>query len=62
MRIAYTAEQERLRQELRGYFAGLMTDKMRAGLADSPAGDYGSGEAYRAVVRRLGADGWRTGC
>ena len=32
MRIAYTPEQERLRQELRGYFAGLMTPEVRAAL------------------------------
>jgi alkylation response protein AidB-like acyl-CoA dehydrogenase len=58
MRIAYTPEQERLRRELRDYFGRLMTDEVRAGLADSAEGDYGRGEAYRAVVRRLGADGW----
>ena len=58
MRIAYTPEQERLRRELRDYFGRLMTDEVRAGLADSTQGDYGRGEAYRAVVRRLGADGW----
>jgi alkylation response protein AidB-like acyl-CoA dehydrogenase len=57
MRIAYTPEQERLRRELREYFARLMTDEVRAALED-PAGDYGSGDAYRAVVRQLGADGW----
>jgi alkylation response protein AidB-like acyl-CoA dehydrogenase len=58
MRIAYTPEQERLRRELRDYFGRLMTDEVRAGLADSTEGDYGHGDAYRAVVRRLGADGW----
>ena len=58
MRIAYTPEQERLRRELRDYFGRLMTDEVRAGLADSAEGDYGKGDAYRAVVRRLGADGW----
>src|ERR1700733_2492501 len=58
MRIAYTPEQERLRGELREYFGRLMTDEVRAGLADSAEGDYGKGDAYRAVVRQLGADGW----
>jgi alkylation response protein AidB-like acyl-CoA dehydrogenase len=57
MHIAYTAGQERLRQELREYFAALMTPQARAALADT-GGDYGSGDAYRAVVRQLGADGW----
>jgi acyl-CoA dehydrogenase len=60
MRIAYTPEQERLRRELRDYFGRLMTDEVRAGLADAAEGDYGKGDAYRAVVRRLGADGWLT--
>jgi alkylation response protein AidB-like acyl-CoA dehydrogenase len=41
MRIAYTPEQERLRQELRDYFGQLMTDEVRAGLADSAEDDYG---------------------
>ena len=58
MRIAYTPEQERLRRELRGYFARLMTDEVRAAIDDGAEGDYGNGDAYRAVVRQLGADGW----
>src|SRR5580704_17326823 len=57
MRIAYTAEQERLRRELRGYFGELMTPALRAALAGGD-GDYGEGEAYRSVVRQLGRDGW----
>jgi 3-oxocholest-4-en-26-oyl-CoA dehydrogenase alpha subunit len=57
MRIAYTAEQEKLRRELREYFGTLMTPPVRAALADA-GGEYGSGDAYRAVVRQLGADGW----
>jgi len=56
MRIAYTPEQERLRRELRAYFAGLMTPQVRAALAADA--DYGDGEAYRQVVRQLGKDGW----
>jgi 3-oxocholest-4-en-26-oyl-CoA dehydrogenase alpha subunit len=57
MRIAYTAEQERLRRELRGYFGELMTPAVRAALAGGD-GDYGDGQAYRSVVRQLGRDGW----
>ncbi len=57
MHLAYTREQERLRRELRDYFAGLMTPELRRSLAD-PGGDYGDGEAYRAIVRQLGRDGW----
>jgi alkylation response protein AidB-like acyl-CoA dehydrogenase len=57
MQIAYTPEQDRLRQELRTYFAGLMTPEIRESLATED-GDYGNGEAYRQVVRQLGRDGW----
>jgi alkylation response protein AidB-like acyl-CoA dehydrogenase len=57
MHLAYTPEQERLRQQLREYFAGLMTPELRHGLAET-GGDYGDGEAYRAIVRELGRDGW----
>jgi alkylation response protein AidB-like acyl-CoA dehydrogenase len=56
MHLTYTPEQDRLRQELRAYFAGLMTPEVRESLATD--GDYGSGEAYRRVVRQLGRDGW----
>jgi len=58
MHIAYTPEQELLRLELRDYFGRLMTAEVRAALADAAGGDYGSGDAYRAMVRQLGADGW----
>ena len=57
MRIAYTAEQERLRRELRGYFGELMTPAVRSALSEGD-GDYGDGQAYRSVVRQLGRDGW----
>jgi 3-oxocholest-4-en-26-oyl-CoA dehydrogenase alpha subunit len=57
MRLTYTPEQERLRQELRDYFAGLMTAEVREALATAD-GEYGNGEAYRQVVRQLGRDGW----
>jgi len=57
MRIAYTPEQERLRQELRAYFAGLMTPEVREALSGGDEG-LGDGEAYRQVVRQLGRDGW----
>jgi 3-oxocholest-4-en-26-oyl-CoA dehydrogenase alpha subunit len=59
MHIAYTPEQERLREELRAYFAGLMTPEVRAALSGGDEG-VGDGEAYREVVRQLGKDGWLT--
>src|SRR5215467_11173394 len=57
MQLTYTPEQERLRQELRDYFAGVMTAEVRQALATAD-GEYGNGEAYRHVVRQLGRDGW----
>jgi 3-oxocholest-4-en-26-oyl-CoA dehydrogenase alpha subunit len=57
MDLSYTPEQERLRQELRDYFAQLMTPEVRQALA-AGEGDYGAGQAYREVVRQLGRDGW----
>jgi 3-oxocholest-4-en-26-oyl-CoA dehydrogenase alpha subunit len=57
MHISYTPEQEQLRQQLREYFAELMTPELRAALA-STSGEYGDGEAYKQVVRQLGRDGW----
>src|SRR5215469_1492638 len=57
MHISYTPEQEQLRQELREYFAALMTPERRAGLAHAE-GEYGDGAVYREVVRQLGRDGW----
>ena len=58
MQISYTPDQERLRQRLRDYFAGLMTPERRASLAREGGGDYGDGGAYKELVRELGRDGW----
>ena len=57
MHISYTPEQEELRQQLREYFAVLMTPERRAGLAHAD-GEYGDGVTYKEVVRQLGRDGW----
>jgi 3-oxocholest-4-en-26-oyl-CoA dehydrogenase alpha subunit len=57
MQISYTPEQEQLRQQLRAYFADLMTPQRRAGLAYT-GGEYGDGAVYKEVVRQLGRDGW----
>jgi alkylation response protein AidB-like acyl-CoA dehydrogenase len=54
LRIAYTPEQEALRDELRGYFADLMTPEVEAEVA---SGDTG-GPACLAAVRKMGSDGW----
>jgi alkylation response protein AidB-like acyl-CoA dehydrogenase len=59
MHISYTPEQERLRQQLRAYFAELMTPERREALT-SGDGDYGDGTVYKEVVRQMGRDGWLT--
>lgn len=56
MHLTYTPEQERLREELRAYFAELMTPERRAGL--TTGGEYGDGAAYKEIVRQMGRDGW----
>jgi alkylation response protein AidB-like acyl-CoA dehydrogenase len=56
MQIAYTPEQEALRDELREYFAGLMTPERREALAGGYENDGRS--AYREVVKQMGTDGW----
>ena len=57
MHLGFTPAQNRLREELREYFGGLMTAAVRESL-DVAGGDYGDGTAYRQVVRQLGRDGW----
>ncbi|MFF0451931.1 acyl-CoA dehydrogenase family protein [Nocardia africana] len=52
MFIDLTAEQHKLRDELRAYFADLVTPEEEAEMAVNRHGD-----AYRAVVRRMGRDG-----
>jgi alkylation response protein AidB-like acyl-CoA dehydrogenase len=57
MRLALTDEHERLRAELRAYFAELVTPERRAALASS-TGEFGEGGVYKDVVRQMGRDGW----
>ena len=54
MYIAYTPEEEALRDELRAYFAKLMTPEVEAEVAN---GDTGGPHCLEAV-RRMGRDGW----
>ncbi|MCD4525904.1 acyl-CoA dehydrogenase family protein [Nocardioides sp. cx-173] len=57
MRVALNADQVRLREELREYFAELVTPERRAGLA-SATGEFGDATVYQDVIRQVGADGW----
>jgi len=54
MQIAYTAEQEALKAELRAYFADLMTPEVEAEAAEGETG----GPACLEAVRKMGRDGW----
>jgi 3-oxo-4-pregnene-20-carboxyl-CoA dehydrogenase beta subunit len=53
MFLDLTDEQRLLRDELRGYFAGLISAPERAAMTTERFGP-----AYRAVIRRMGRDGW----
>ncbi|HEY8532621.1 MAG TPA: acyl-CoA dehydrogenase family protein [Micromonospora sp.] len=56
MRIAYTPEQERFRDEVRAYYERILTPELRAAFA----GYEEEGSGYRDAVRKLGEDGWLT--
>jgi len=54
MYIGYTKEQEALRDELRAYYAELLTPEVQAELHKGE----GIGPTMRQVVRQMGRDGW----
>ncbi len=54
MRIAYTDEQLALRDELRRYFAQLVTPEVASEMAQGEMG----GEKCREAVAQMGSDGW----
>ncbi|MEV5875326.1 acyl-CoA dehydrogenase family protein [Streptomyces sp. NPDC052101] len=54
MHLDHTPEQQRLRAELRAYFAQLVPDNAYARYVDPAA----QKRFYRDTIRRLGADGW----
>ena len=54
MEIGYTEEQEALRQELRAYYADLLTPEVEEQLAHS----HGIGPDMRRVVKQMAVDGW----
>jgi alkylation response protein AidB-like acyl-CoA dehydrogenase len=57
MYVDLTPEQAALRDQLRGYFANLMTDKLRDELRQSSGGE-GGGPEYRRILKQLASDGW----
>jgi alkylation response protein AidB-like acyl-CoA dehydrogenase len=54
MYVGYDEGQQALRQELRDYYAQLLTPDVQ----DALAGSNGVGPAMRAVVKQMGTDGW----
>ncbi len=54
MEIGYTQEQEALRNQLREYYANLLTPEVEAQLAES----HGIGPHMRRVVKQMAEDGW----
>jgi 3-oxocholest-4-en-26-oyl-CoA dehydrogenase alpha subunit len=52
--LAYTADEERLRQQLRAYYDELLDEETRRALH----GSQGIGPDMRRVVRQMGQDGW----
>lgn len=55
MHLRSSTEIQSLREELRSYFAALLTDEVRAGLKQE--GEAG-GPVHSAVQRQMGQDGW----
>ena len=54
MQIAYTDEQEQLRDELRAYYDKLLTPEVR----DALHRELGCGPVTREMVKQMAADGW----
>ena len=54
MHLAYTEEQEQLREELASYYATLLTPEIKEALHE----ECGCGPVNRAMVKQMAADGW----
>jgi len=55
MFLEETKEQQQLREELRAYYAELLTPEVREGIA---AGNGEGGHVWRDTIMRMGKDGW----
>ena len=56
MYLDLTPDQKKLRDELRAYFAEMMTPELRAEVQNS--GEGGGGPLYYQALEKMGADGW----
>lgn len=57
MKLAFTPEQEKLRKELRAYFANIMTPELKEELRHDFKGE-GGGPIWKQTMRKMGKDGW----
>ena len=55
MFIDLTEDQKTLQDELRAYFADLMTDEVRGRVSSA---EFAENLEYKALIRRIGQDGW----
>ncbi|MCY4426013.1 MAG: acyl-CoA dehydrogenase family protein [Halieaceae bacterium] len=56
MKVEFTAQQLQLREELRAYFAELMTPELTEECSRDQS--EGGGPLWRAALRKMGRDGW----
>ena len=56
MYLDFTPEQKQLRDQLRAYFAAMMTPELIAEVQSS--GEGGGGPLYHQALQKMGADGW----
>lgn len=56
MYLDFTPEQKKLRDELRAYFAAMMTEELKQEIQGS--GEGGGGPLYHQALQKMGADGW----
>ncbi|MBX3026915.1 acyl-CoA dehydrogenase family protein [bacterium] len=56
MYLDFTPEQKKLRDELRAYFAAMMTEELTREIQSS--GEGGGGPLYHQALQKMGADGW----
>ena len=56
MKVEFTAQQLQLREELRAYFAELMTPELTEECSRDQG--EGGGPLWRAALRKMGRDGW----
>ncbi len=57
MKLAFSDEHEKLRQELREYFSDIMTPELKEELRHDFKGE-GGGPIWKETMRKLGKDGW----